>query len=247
MNSRALARLGESTMMRTQFKTLIRIAPWLLGILLSAAAMALGDGLGTATAARLGGEPGIWARLGRGFVWGGVIASLQWPIVRAVGVRPVRWLVMSAVGLAVGYPLGQTIQGIFVHHWGLHLTGYWSAVTTFGLSLGVPQWWIFRRHMRRASLWILFGLAGWMLTGLGWLSGGKACFEYGIVAGLGLVWLVRSRPLLPLADRDSHTPPAPAPWRDILTAFGLGAAMIAFPALLNDLWVIGGMETSAFL
>jgi hypothetical protein len=169
------------------------ITPWLIGVLLSTVAMFLGYDFGSETAELLGGEPGIWARLAKGLVWGGVIAGLQWPIVRTVGVPPIRFILASAVGFAVGYPLGQTIQLIFVHHWSLHWTGYWSAVATFGLLLSVPQWWIFRRHLKRASLWVLFSLTGWMLTGLVWLNGGRGGFEYGIVTGLGLVWLVHSQ------------------------------------------------------
>jgi hypothetical protein len=162
--------------------------------------MFLGYELGSGAAGLLGGEPATVARLGKGMVWGGVIAGLQWPIVRAVGVLPVRFLVASAVGFAVGYPLGQTVQGIFVHQWSMHWTGYWLAAAAFGLFLAVPQWWIFRRHMKRASLWVLFSVGGWMLTGLAWISfragDGLDSLVYGIVTGLGLVWLARSQPLL---------------------------------------------------
>jgi hypothetical protein len=174
------------------------LTPWLVGVLLSTAAMFLGFTLGSETARLLGGEPAIWARLGKGLVWGGVIAGLQWPIVRAVGIPPVRFLVAGAIGFAAGYPLGQTLQAIFVHHWSLHLTGYWLAVAAFGLFLGVSQWWILRRHMKRASLWIFFSMIGWLLTGLAWVSGragdGLDAIVYGIVTGLGLVWLVRFQP-----------------------------------------------------
>jgi hypothetical protein len=100
--------------MTTKLNTLINIKPWLIGVLLSTVAMFLGYELGSEAAGLLGGEPGIWARMGKGLVWGGVIASLQWPIVRAVGVPPIRFCVASAVGFAVGYPLGQTVQGMFV-------------------------------------------------------------------------------------------------------------------------------------
>jgi hypothetical protein len=51
--------------MRRQLKTLIRITPWLMGVLLSATAMFLGYELGSKTAELLGGEPGIWARVGK--------------------------------------------------------------------------------------------------------------------------------------------------------------------------------------
>jgi hypothetical protein len=174
------------------------VIPWLIGVLLSTAGMFLGYTFGSGTASLLGGEPGIWARIGKGLVWGGLIGGLQWPIVRAVGVLPLWFLVASAIGFAVGYPLGQTVQGIIVHHWSLHMTGYWSAVATFGLFLGVPQWWIFRRDLKRASLWILFSMIAWLLTGVTWINShpgdGLDSIVYGVAAGLGLVWLVHSQP-----------------------------------------------------
>jgi hypothetical protein len=184
----------EKTIMSTKLNTWIKILPWLLAFLLSTAGMFLGYSFGSDTASLLGGEPGIWARLGKGFVWGAIIAGLQWFIVRIAGVPPIRFIVASAVSFAVGYPFGQTIQGIIVYNWSLDMTGYWSAVVTFGLFLGVPQWWIFRRYMRHASLWIVFSMIGWLVTGLEWLIGGMAGFGYGIVTGLGLVWLVHPQP-----------------------------------------------------
>ncbi len=177
--------------MKRVLQTWVTIKPWLIGVLLSTIAMELGYGWGSSTAALLGGEPGIWARLGKGFVWGAVIAGLQWPIVRAAGVRPFRFIAASAVCFAAGYPGGQTIQLIFVSL-NMHWTGYWLAVAAFGLFLGVPQWWIFRRRMHSASLWIVISVAGWMLAGLEWIH--YFIQTYGIVTGAGLVWLARSRP-----------------------------------------------------
>ena len=183
--------------MTAHLNACIKIKPWLVGVLLSAAGMFLGYDLGSETAALLGGEPGIWSRLGKGFVWGGVIAGLQWPVVRVAGVRPLWFLPASAVGFAVGYPLGQTIQGSLI---GLHwIWGYGSALAMFGLSLGLPQWWMFRRRMQRASLWIFFSVIGWIIAGAAWLNtragSGEDAVAYGLVTGLGLVWLARSRTL----------------------------------------------------
>ena len=193
----AVSLRGEATIMTTQLNSLIKIKPWLIGVLLSTAAMFLGYNYGSDTASLLGGEPGMSARIGKGLIWGVVLAGLQWPIVRVVGVPPMKLFVAGAVGFAVGYPLGQTIQGIMVD-WSLNwIWGYGSALATFGLFLGMPQWWIFRRHMQRASLWILFSVIGWMLTGLPWINfgvdSGEGAILYGIVTGLGLVWLVHSQ------------------------------------------------------
>ncbi len=181
--------------MPTRLKTWIIVKPWIIGILLSIAAMFLSWDLGRDAATLLRGEPGIWARLGKGFVIGGVIACLQWPIVRAAGIPPVRFIVAGAISFSVGYPFGQTIQAVLISA-GLYWIwwGYGSALAIFGLFLGIPQWWMFRRHMQRASLWILFSVAGWMLTGWAWIAFGVNSFldsvMYGIVTGPGLVWLV---------------------------------------------------------
>jgi hypothetical protein len=166
-----------------------------IGVLLSSAGMFLGWNLGSSTASLLGGEPSIWAQVGKGLVWGVVIAGMQWFIVRALGVPTIRFLAASAVGFAVGYPLGQRVNSMM--GWALSWKWeYWSALTIYGLSLTVPQWWIFRRHMRRASLWILFSMIGWMLASVAWLrfgvNSGVESIAYGIVTGLGLVWLVHS-------------------------------------------------------
>ena len=181
-----------------------KITPWIIGALLSTAGMMLGYGWGSGTAELLGGEPEIWARIGKGFVWGGVIAGLQWPIVRSAGVPFIWYILSSSVGFAAGYPLGQTFQAITVTNLNLQLTGYWLAIATFGLFLSAPQWWILQKHLKRSSLWFLFSMAGWMLTGVGWLNGGRDGFEYGIFTGLGLVWLVYYQRSKVNKDESSH-------------------------------------------
>ncbi len=184
--------------MTKQSKTRINIKRWLYGfivVLLSSAGMFLGWNQGSVTAGLLGGEPGILAQVGKGLVWGLVIAVMQWFIVRSIGVSIIRFLVASAVGFAVGYPLGQRLNSMMDLdlNWKLQ---YASALTIYGLSLTVPQWLIFRRHMKRANLWILFSMIGWALAGVAWynfgVNSGVESIAYGIVTGPGLVWLVHS-------------------------------------------------------
>lgn len=184
--------------MTKQSNTRINIKRWLYGfivVLLSSAGMFLGWNLGSDTAGLLGGEPGILAQVGKGLVWGVVIAVMQWFIVRSLGVPIIRFLVASGVGFAVGYPLGQNIVSMMNLDLSWKLQ-YVSALTIYGLSLTVPQWLIFRRHMKRANLWILFSMIGWALAGVAWLrfgvNTGVESIAYGIVTGLGLVWLVHS-------------------------------------------------------
>lgn len=189
--------------MTKQSNARINIKLWrdgVIGVLLSSAGMFLGWNLGSVTASLLGGEPSIWAQVGKGLVWGVVIAGMQWFIVRALKVPIIRFLVASAVGFAVGYPLGQNASPFIASpfmDWGLSWKWrFGTALAIYGLSLTVPQWWIFRRHMQRASLWILFSMIGWMLAGVAWFSLGVNsvvyAIAYGIVTGLGLVWLVHS-------------------------------------------------------
>jgi hypothetical protein len=184
--------------MTKKSNTRINIKRWLCGfivVLLSSAGMFLGWNLGSDTAGLLGGEPGILAQVGKGLVWGVVIAVMQWFIVRSLGVPIIRFLVASGVGFAVGYPLGQNIVSMMNLDLSWKLQ-YVSALTIYGLSLTVPQWLIFRRHMKRANLWILFSMIGWALAGVAWLrfgvNTGVESIAYGIVTGLGLVWLVHS-------------------------------------------------------
>ena len=98
----------------------------------------------------------------------------------------------AAVALAIGYPLGQTVQAVLTLQGDLPMIGYWSAITVFGLSLGLAQWAVYRGHVQRAGLWILCSLAGWIAVGAMWLSGGTAGVEYGAISGLGLAWLARA-------------------------------------------------------
>jgi hypothetical protein len=182
--------------MTKQSNTWIKIKPrldYVIGVLLSSAGMFLGWNLGSAMADLLGGEPTILAQVGKGLVWGVVIAGMQWFIVRGRGVPAIRLLVASAVGFAVGYPLGQRVAPMLDLSWKLEFV---SALTIYGLSLTVPQWCIFRRHIKQASLWILFSMIGWMLAGVAWfkfgVNSGMESIAYGIVTGPGLVWLMHS-------------------------------------------------------
>ena len=184
--------------MTKQSNTRINIKLWLdgvIGVLLSSAGMFLGWNLGSSTAGLLGGEPCIWAQVGKGLVWGVVIAGMQWFIVRGLKVPVIRFLAASAVGFAVGYPLGQRIVSMMNLDLSWKLQ-YVLALAIYGLSLTVPQWWIFRRHMKRASLWILFSMIGWALAGVAWyrfgVNSGAESIAYGIATGPGLVWLVHS-------------------------------------------------------
>jgi len=78
------------------------------------------------------------------------------------------------------------------------MAAYGSAVVLLGLSLGMPQWRILCRHVQRASLWILFSVIVWGLIGVAWITfgagSGEDAIAYGIVAGLGLGWLMHFQP-----------------------------------------------------
>ena len=194
-----------------QSNTRTNIKRWLyvfMCVLLSSAGMFLGWNLGSSTAGLLGGEPGLLAQAGKGLVWGVVIAVMQWLIVRGLGVSIIRFLAASAVGFAAGYPLGQRIVAMMNLDLSWKLQ-YASALAIYGTSLTVPQWWVLRRHMKRANLWILFSMTGWALAGVGWyrfgVNSGMESIAYGIAAGPGLFWLARS----PRTNKAANAPPGP--------------------------------------
>ncbi len=112
--------------METKLNTWVRIIPWLIGFLLSTAGMFLGYNLGSDIASLLGGEPETWARLGKGFVWGGVIScpampnsSSSWRAPFAVYFRRCCWL-YNRLSIWTIHPrlfhlqLGFTLDGILV-------------------------------------------------------------------------------------------------------------------------------------
>ncbi|HRQ39123.1 MAG TPA: hypothetical protein PLD25_14530 [Chloroflexota bacterium] len=181
----------------------LKTKPWIVGCLLSAAAIGVGFFLGwtvlTVTTNNFAREPVMWDRVIEGFFRGVIIAGLQWPIVRSVGVRPVPFLLASGIGLAIGYPIGQFIA----EPWGLELPWVW-AFAIYGLSLGISQWLILRSHVKSGWLWIPLSTISWMLTiviwgnlmnsGMDFVAGlGLGSVMYGLVAGAGLVWLVESQ------------------------------------------------------
>jgi hypothetical protein len=102
----------------------------------------------------------VWTATLAGAVSGAVIGAAQWLALRRVGLDA-RWIVATAVGLAVGLGLGFAI-----FDYGDTVGDMWIVGLASGLGIGLAQWWLLRGAMGSlAWLWIPASAAAWAL---GW-------------------------------------------------------------------------------
>jgi hypothetical protein len=136
-----------------------------------------------------------------------------------------RWLVSSAVGLAVGFIVYFPLVVGFASDVGGVLQTLISAVggALFGASLGIAQWLVLRRRASQPGLWVWASVAGGTVGGVlalavGEVVGEASGFEVAVVVGgaalgasLGIAqWLVLRR----------HLPQAG--WWILASSVGLG-------------------------
>lgn len=113
------------------------------------------------------------------------------------------WVLVSIIGFGVGKFAGEVaVQGM--------PTGVGHAVTgaIIGVSIGIAQWLVLRRHVARAEWWVWANIAAWALgwslislaenaeglsTLMVYLVGGIGAAVAGIITGIALVWLSRAR------------------------------------------------------
>ena len=117
---------------------------------------------------------------------------------------PVRWwVVASIVGFGVGRLLGDAAaQGVSAS------LGYALSGAILGVSVGLAQWLILRRHAAQAGWWVpACGLAwavGWSIIGLVEEAAGLPTLTVYVVTSVGaavvatitgtvLIWLLRTR------------------------------------------------------
>ena len=154
------------------------------------------------------------------FAVGVGVGVLQWLVLSRHLARTDRWIVASAVGWAIGRAVAVTTALVFLAlglpvSVGLGWSGLvgWFAV---GAGAGVLQWLVLRRHLARASWWIVASVVGWgggsiaggllqvllvaygefesasaYIAIIGMTAGGAAV--YGAITGAALVWLLGQR------------------------------------------------------
>jgi hypothetical protein len=102
----------------------------------------------------------VWTATLAGAISGAVIGAAQWLALRRIGADP-RWILATAVGLAVGLGLA---FAIFKYGDTVGALAVVGAVS--GLGIGVAQWWLLRGVVGDlAWLWVPATAAAWAL---GW-------------------------------------------------------------------------------
>ncbi|MFC1683419.1 hypothetical protein ACFL0G_04355 [Candidatus Zixiibacteriota bacterium] len=106
-------------------------------------------------------------RIGWGF-W------LQWVLLSSVG---------CSIGLFVGFVFGSIISENAIGDSALgHILGYFMLGAGLGFMVGLMQWFVLRRYIPRASLWVLLSTVGFALAmGSGY---GAAVVSFGYSEGL---------------------------------------------------------------
>ena len=159
----------------------------------------------------------------------GTIATLQWFVLLRQVSWARRWVLASTIGGVVGLALGELIAVavmffLFIPPSGLLAYSaiggppevlYGAVVAlVFGITTGIAQWFILRRHLAKSSWWVLASIVASMLGGMLLTVNFKmgmltvpivgALFDastllimpmsgalFGAITGVALVWLLR--------------------------------------------------------
>lgn len=152
------------------------------------------------------------AALLSGAVAGLLIGAAMW--IASGRAVPVRWILVTAGGLAVGLSLGASLVGYRTGITDLIVMGVVS-----GLGVGIGQWWLLRGWVRRAALWPL-GMAlawaiGWGVTtaigvdvSLQWPVFGLSGAVVAMALSGALLAFLKSAGSLQTRDPSAHEPPA---------------------------------------
>jgi hypothetical protein len=145
---------------------------WLVWVLANIAGWAISAPVQTALYYGLG--VGIGSVLGSA-AWGLIAGFAQWLVLRERLDHAGWWVPASAAGWALAQAIGDPLIGIL----GENVTGLIHTFGT-GLLVGLLQWLILRRQVKRAGWWVL---ASTLLVFGGLLAGAAAGFGLGLVKG----------------------------------------------------------------
>jgi hypothetical protein len=135
-----------------------------------------------------------------GAVIGVSVGIAQWLVLRGRIGRAGWWILATIVGFAIGKYVGGVIAENVPGAVGLGLSG-----AAIGVSVGVTQWLVLRRHVIRAEWWILASVLAWtvgggiigaadeMEGGSAYLIGAAGAVIAGAITGASLAWLLRTR------------------------------------------------------
>lgn len=162
---------------------------WFAWLLTSTVGLALGWFLGWQTSFVI---PGVFSTIMLGVVAGLILGAFQWLVLRTQFNDSALWILATAAGWGVGFPMGVFLaQNFGLVDWSFGLV---VGIAT-GVVVGFYQWLFLKRRVPRATWWIPvngFALASGFIyyradaVWLGLLVGAL----YGIVTGVALVWLL---------------------------------------------------------
>jgi hypothetical protein len=156
---------------------------------------------------------------------------------RIAGLSVRLWVLATAVAASVAYMLGMLPSALQDRweDWSQPLQALSAVVLAAALlsSIGVAQWLVLRRHLRRAAAWIAITAAGWaaglavfmgiatplwregqsalVVSAIGVLAGAMMALVMAFLTGLGLLGLLGIGQTYPVRDKaPAGSDPAPA-------------------------------------
>jgi predicted Ser/Thr protein kinase len=115
------------------------------------------------------------------------------------------WLLATALGWAAGWAVGAPISELIARPIGAtgamllaETLGGAVAWGTLGLTTGVAQWLVLRRHMSSAGWWVLASVIGWALVGAVKWNTGRLTEEV-LMGFIGRLEVMGLAPLVPLS------------------------------------------------
>ena len=129
-----------------------------------------------------------------GLVFGGeigigvVVGLVQWLVIRRYFSEAGWWILASGVGWFVGWVL--ISSGAIVPPGG-GVVNTMIAGGVFGLTMGVAQWFVLRRWVQLASVWILLSIPGWTIGLFGIIGPVLVGVVVGAITGFALDFLLR--------------------------------------------------------
>lgn len=127
-----------------------------------------------------------WVFLGEFWIGLGVGAA-QWIALRSRLEQSYWWVLASLIGWAIGHLAVLNLIPNVAREW---------AGLPIGLSLGIAQWIVLRKHNPRSWWWIVINALGWLLAMTGLLGGSLVGALAGAVTGVAAVFFFDLRPPL---------------------------------------------------
>jgi hypothetical protein len=93
-------------------------------------------------------------------VFGAAVGLAQWLVLRRFFEGSGWWILATALGSAAGLSLTNMIHRILLGVSGYLVAGSLGGAA-LGLVVGIAQWMVLRRHLRKASWWVIVTAAGW--------------------------------------------------------------------------------------